>query len=162
MRLLYFLAISLMIVACNDKKKSKDNAINLAENYDGYGVIRFTSSSTGSIRYLEFYPLLIEKDDKIDSKDISKFNIKNGLVLRQTNKSILWQSLITTKNIKCDAEGYGLALILIKYHKKNNDHKFVNEFESYLILKNRNIKVKMFDPESNKIEIDNFKVIQGI
>lgn len=157
---IFFLTISMALTGCSNKKESKD-VINLVENYDGYGVIRFTPSSTGSIRYLEFYPLLIE-NNKTDFKDINKFNIKNGLVLRYTNKSMLWQSLITNKNIKLDSEGYGLAVILIKYHKKNNDNKFVNEYDNYLILKNRNIKVKMFDPESNKIEIDNFKVIQGI
>jgi hypothetical protein len=150
----------MVLTGCSNKKESK-NVASLVESYGGYGVIRFTPNSTGSIRYLEFYPLSIE-NSKIDFKDINKFNIENGLVLRQTNKSMLWQSLITDKNIKLDSEGYGLAVISIKYHKKNNDNKFVKEYCNYLILKNHSIKVKMFDPESNKIEIDNFKIIQGI
>ncbi|KFF02626.1 hypothetical protein B0A68_21090 [Flavobacterium reichenbachii] len=150
----------MVFTGCSDKNGVKE-VINLVESYEGYGVIRFTPNSTGSIRYLEFYPLLIEKN-KTNFKDINKFNIKDGIVLRHTNKSMLWQSLIIDKNIKLDNEGYGLAVILIKYHKKNNDNKFVKEYDNYLILKNRNIKVKMFDPESNKIDVDNFKVIQGI
>jgi len=157
---IFFFTISMVLAGCSDKKESID-VLNFVQNYNGYGVIRFTPTSAGSVRYLEFYPLLIE-NNKIDFKDINKFNIENGLVLRYTNKSMLWQSLVTNKNIKLDREGYGLAVILIKYHKKNKINKFVKEFDNYLILKNRSIKVKMFDPESNKIEIDNFKVIQGI
>lgn len=158
---IFFLTISMLLTGCSNKKESKDviKLIDLVENYEGYGIIRFTPNSTGSIRYLEFYPLLIE-NSKIDFKDINKFNIENGLILRHTNKSMLWQSLITDKNIKLDSEGYGLAVISIKYHKKNDDNKFVKEYANYLILKNRSIKVKMFDPESNKIEIDDFKIIQ--
>ncbi|BFM45283.1 hypothetical protein CFS9_39240 [Flavobacterium sp. CFS9] len=157
---IFFLAISMVLTGCSNKKESKD-VTSLVEKYSGYGVIRFTPNSTGSIRYLEFYPILIESNNT-DFKDIKKFNIKYGLVLRHTNKSALWQSLIMNKNIKLDSEGYGLAVISIKYRKRNNDNKFINEYDNYLVLKNRNIKVKMFDPESNKIEIDDFRIIQGI
>lgn len=157
---IFILTISIVLTGCSNKNGAKQ-VVNLVENYEGYGVIRFTPNSTGSIRYLEFYPLLIE-NSKTDFNDINKFKIENGLVLRHTNKSPLWQSLIADKNIKLDSEGYGLAVISIKYHKKNNNDKFVSEYDNYLILKNRNIKVKMFDPESNKVEIDNFKIIQGI
>lgn len=159
-RVIFILTISIVLTGCSNNNKAM-HAENLVENYEGYGVIRFTPNSTGSIRYLEFYPLLIENNKK-NFNDISNFKIESGLVLRHTNKSTLWQSLITDKNIKLDNEGYGLAVILIKFHKKNNNDKFVNEYDSYLILKSRNIKVKMFDPESNKVEIDNFKIIQGI
>jgi len=159
-QLIFILAISILLTACSNKNGAKE-VVNLVENYDGYGVIRFTTISTGSIRYLEFYPLLSENNET-DFNDINKFKIENGLVLRHMNKSMLWQSLITDKKIKLDSEGYGLAVISIKYHKKNNDNKFVKEYNNYLILKKRNIKVKMFDPESNKVEIDNFKIIQAI
>jgi hypothetical protein len=163
MRLIIFiLTMSLIVTGCNDKKKSNVNILNFVENYEGYGVIRFATSLTGSIRYLEFYPLLIEKDGKVNFKDISKFNIKNGLVLRLTNKSALWQSLITNKNIELDNEGYGLAIVLLKYHINISKIKSVREYDNYLVIKKRNIKVKMFDPESNKIEIDNFKIIEEL
>lgn len=159
-QVIFILAISILLTACSNKNGAKE-VINLVENYEGYGVIRFTPNSTGSIRYLEFYPLLIE-NSKMDFKDVNKFKIENGVVLRHTNKSLLWQSLITDKKIKLDSEGYGLAVISIKYHKKNYDNKFVKEYDNYLILKKRNIKVKMFDPESNKVEIDDFMIIQAI
>jgi hypothetical protein len=159
-RVIFILTISIVLTGCSNNNRPKQ-VVNLVENYEGYGVIRIRPNSTGSIRYLEFYPLLIENSKK-DFNDISNFKIESGLVLRHTNKSTLWQSLITDKNIKLDSGGYGLAVILIKFHKKNNDDKFVNEYDNYLLLKNRNIKVKMFDPESNKVEIDSFKIIQGI
>ena len=159
---LFILIMALFFPSCSNRKNSCDSNLTPVRNYNGYGVIRFQKNFTGSMRYMEFYPFCADKFINNNFDDIIKLDIKNGIVLRVTNSSELWQSLISNNNIKLDMDDYGLAIIVLKYHKNVKENKFINHFENYLIIKSRKVKVKMFDPKSYPVKVDAFKIIKGM
>jgi hypothetical protein len=156
----FILTLMFCITGCFDKKTCE---INLNTNsYSGYGIIRFQKNFTGSIRYMEFYPFCADKLVNNNFDDVTELELKTGMILRETNSSKLWQNIISNKNINLNKDNYGLAIIFLKFHKKLKENKYVNSFDNNVYIKNKNIKIKMFDPESNQIMIDSFKIIKGV
>ncbi|MFV8365328.1 hypothetical protein [Flavobacterium sp. XS1P27] len=148
-----------LISSCLNNNGSCDENSSPIRDYEGYGFIRFNKSSTGSIRYMEFYSICrkdIEKDKIID---VSKLNLKNGLIIRATNSSMLWQSLTENQDLSLNQENYGLALIFLKYEENKKTGPNIINFDNFVFVKNKGFKVRMFYPDFKRIEIRAFKIL---
>ncbi|MDR6969103.1 hypothetical protein J2X31_003129 [Flavobacterium arsenatis] len=133
----------LVLISCkNDSKYVQDEMPT--KKFSGYGIISFSKSYNGSIRYMEFYPIL--KSDNHDStveKNIKIFLTK-GVIIRGNNDTKLWQDLIKSHNLEADESGFCKSLIFLKY-----DNSFSFNYEkpipNSLDLKERHFKTKTFD-----------------
>lgn len=158
------LIILFIIFSTSCEKKRDDCQIEFSNNisYKGYGIIKFNNSHTGSIRYIEFYPVCNVDIEKFDISEVSNKNLNNGIVIRETSGSDLWYKLINDKRIIFDKDKYGVALIYLSFNKKADINKEKKEFTNYLKINELGFKVRMIDVGLYNIKAKEINIIRGL
>lgn len=146
------------------EKKTNDCRIEYSNNisYTGYGIIKFNSSRSGSIRYIEFYPICNIDIEKFDLNKVSNQYLNNGIVIRENSSSDLWFKLITDERIIFDKDKYGIALIYLSFNKKTDISKEKKVFTNYLKINEIGFKVRMIDIGLYNINAKEINIIRSL
>ena len=160
------LILIILFIALNTscEKKRNDCLIEYSNNisYTGYGIIKFNSSRSGSIRYIEFYPICNIDINKFDINKVSNEYLNNGIVIRENSSSDLWSKLITDEKIIFDKDKYGVALIYLSFNKKADITKEKKVFTNYLKIKEIGFKVRMIDIGLYNINAKDVHIIRSL
>ena len=158
------LIISFIAFNTSCEKKRNDCLIEYSNNisYTGYGIIKFNSSCSGSIRYIEFYPICNIDIKKFDINKVSNEYLNNGIVIRENSSSDLWSKLITDKRIIFDKDKYGVALIYLSFNKKADINKEKKVFINYLKINEIGFKVRMIDIGLYNINTKEINIIRSL
>lgn len=158
------LIISFIAFYTSCEKKRNDCLIEYSNNisYTGYGIIKFNSSRSGSIRYIEFYPICNIDIKKFDINKVSNEYLNNGIVIRESSSSDLWSKLITDKRIIFDKDKYGVALIYLSFNKKVDISKEKKVFTNYLKINEIGFKVRMIDIGLYNINATEINIIRSL
>ena len=116
----YKLFFLLMISLFGCSKRTADCEILISDYavYSGYGVINFSYSRTGEIRYIEFYPICTNNIECVERENITNSSFGEGIVIRENTNSKIWNTLIKDKSIIKNDEEYGKALIYIEFKSR--------------------------------------------
>lgn len=158
------LTVLFIVFSLGCEKKKDDCQIDFSDSvdYKGYGIIKFNSSHTGSIRYMEFYPLCDLNIENFQIREISTEKLNKGIVIRENSNSIIWKKLISDKSIVLDIEKYGVALVYINFYKNIEYNKERKTFTNYLNLKDRGFTINMVDIDLYNVNTREFKIIKSL
>lgn len=158
------LIISLIAIFLSCEKKRNDCLIEYSNNisYTGYGIIKFNSNRSGSIRYIEFYPICNIDIRKFDINKVSNEYLNNGIVIRENSSSDLWSKLIADEKIIFDKDGYGVALIYLSFNKKADINKEKKVFANYLKINEIGFNVRMIDIGLYNINATEINIIKDL
>ncbi len=139
---------------------NNDNITNKVplNNFCGYGVIKFSKSYEGSIRYMEFFPIIEAKYSDIVYANKIKININNGIIIRGNNSTNLWQALIKSNKILPDEYGYYKSLIFIDLSYNTLEYNYKRPIPNEILIQNKIFKTKTFDYIKGKLNISNYKI----
>ena len=112
-----------MISLFGCSKRTADCEIIISDYavYSGYGVVNFSYSRTGEIRYIEFYPICTNNIECVERENITNSSFGEGIVIRENTNSKIWNTLIKDKSIIKNDEEYGKALIYIEFNPDGAD-----------------------------------------
>lgn len=151
--------LCLFLISCKDRNVSDELP---SHNFCGYGVIKFSKSYNGSIRYLEFYP--IYRANHPDNNLVNELNIsiKNGIIIRGNNSTKLWQDLIKTNASEPDKFGYCKSLIFLDLSKSTLKYDYNRPIPNEILLQKKVFRTKTFDYVKGKLDILNYKIFQSL
>lgn len=153
----------IFFIACTRKNVSKELPNH---NFCGYGIIEFSKSYVGSVRYMVFYPMIESPhpDPKIHNK--IKVYVEKGMIIRGTNSTDLWNDLIKNNNTKNDYYGYCKALIFLDLSKNTLKYNYSRIIPNEICIGKTIFKTKVFDykPSFHEkfIKISNYKIIKSV
>ena len=158
------LIISFVAFNISCEKKRNDCLIEYSNNisYTGYGIVKFNSSRSGSIRYIEFYPICNVDIKKFDIDKVSNEYLNNGVVIRENSSSDVWSKLIADERIIFDKDKYGIALVYLSFNKKVDISKEKKIFANYLKIKEKGFKVRMIDIGLYNINVKEINIIKSL
>lgn len=161
-KLIFIILFAAFHISC--EKKKNECIIKYSNNisYTGYGIVKFNNSSSGSLRYIEFYPICNVDIEKFDIDAVTNEDLNNGIVIRENNNSNLWSKLVTDKRILFDKEKYGIALIYLSFNKKADISKEKMIFTNYLKINEIGFKVRMVDIDLCNINTTEIKIIKNL
>lgn len=147
----------LILLSCKGDPEYVQNK-KPSRNFYGYGFILFSKSYQGSIRYMEFYPIV--KTNEIDFVKIKlKGNIKNGIVIRVNNSSKLWQSLLKSTDVMPDEYGFYKKLIFLDYECEK-EFNYDRPIPNIVNLSGKIFQTKIYDCMANgQVKINKYKII---
>jgi hypothetical protein len=158
------LVILYLVLLTNCGSKNDNCFVEFSNNiiYDGYGIIKFNNCHTGSIRYIEFYPICNLDKEQLDNIKFSSNNISKGIVIRETSTSDLWYKLINDKKIIFDKDNYGIALVYLSFKNRTDISKEKTEFTNYILINGQELKVQMIDLGLYNINTKKINIIRGL
>lgn len=156
--ILYFI----FSISCENKKNDCHIEFSDYVSYKGNGIIKFNNNHTGSIRYIEFYPICNVDNEQFDINKVLNKSLTNGIIIRETNSSYLWQKLVNDKKIFFDKDGYGIALIYLSFTEKAVINKQKKEFKNYLQINEKGFKINMIDIDLYDIDTKQINIIKGL
>lgn len=161
-KLIFIILFTAFHISC--EKKKNECIIEYSNNisYTGYGIIKFNNSSSGSLRYIEFYPICNLDLEKFDINAVTIEDLNNGIVIRENSNSNLWCKLVTDKRIIFDKEKYGIALIYLSFNKKADISKEKKTFINYLKINEIGFTVRMVDIDLSNINTTDIKIIKNL
>lgn len=159
MKTFYLILVILFSSCFNNYNVSKELPPN---NFCGYGVIKFSKSFNGSIRYMEFYPISEAKyPDAIFANKI-KISINNGIIIRGNNSTKLWQDLIETNSLNPDEYGYCKSLIFLDLSNNTLEYNYENPIPNEVLIQKEIFKTKTFDYINGKLGISNYEIFSSL
>ncbi|MFH7010885.1 hypothetical protein ACHRV5_03385 [Flavobacterium sp. FlaQc-52] len=156
----FYLTLLCMFLSCSKNENiSKELP---TQNFCGYGVIKFSKSYSGSIRYMEFYPISkTQHPDSILANKL-KISIKNGLIIRGDNSTKLWQDLIQTNNLNPDEYGYYKSLIFLDLSNNTLEYDYKNPISNEVLIQKEIFQTKTFDYIKGELVISNYKILHSL
>jgi hypothetical protein len=153
----------ILLIFCTSCFNNSDTTKEITHaNFCGYGVIVFSKSLSGSIRYMEFYPVSEAKyPDKVFIKKI-KISLNSGIIIRGNNSTKLWQELIETNNSNPDEYGYYKSLIFLNLSNNKLKYNFKKSIPNEVLIQNEIFKTKVFDYVDGKLVISNYKIFNSL
>lgn len=156
----FYLILLILFSSCfnNDKFTKKIPSANFC----GYGVIKFSKSYNGSIRYMEFYPISEAKYPDATFANKLKISINNGLIIRGNNSTKLWQELVEKNNLSPDEYGYYKSLIYLNLSNSKLQYDFNKIIPNEVLIQKQIFRTKIFDYTDGKLVISNYKVFRSL
>lgn len=155
-----YLVLAFIILSCsgneNISKKLPPN------DFCGYGVIVFSKSYSGSIRYMEFYPISEAKYSDVFFANKIKVSINKGIIIRGNNSTKLWQDLIDTNNLNPDEYGYYKSLIFLDLSSNTLEYNYKNPIPNEVLIQKEIFKTKTFDYVSGKLNISDYEILRPL
>jgi hypothetical protein len=152
----FYLILLILFSSCfNNENMSKKIP---PANFCGYGVIKFSKSYNGSIRYMEFYPISEAKYPDAAFANKIKISINNGIIIRGNNSTKLWQELIETNNLNPDEYGYYKSLIFLNLSNNKLEYDYNKIIPNEVLIQKELFRTKIFDYIDGKLVISNYKV----
>ena len=144
--ILYF-----FLSSCNSRNVSEELP---SHNFCGYGLIEFSKSYSGSIRYMVFYPIYKADFPDLNFANNLKITIKNGIIIRGKNSTKLWQALIEKNNLNPDEYGYYKSLIFLDLSNNTLEYNYDRPIPNEVIFIDNYFKTKTFDNIKHKGKLD--------
>ena len=157
-----FLLLMVTLFGCSKRTANCEIIISDYAVYRGYGVVNFSYSRTGGIRYIEFYPICTNNIKYIERENITNSSFGEGIIIRENSSSKIWNTLIKDKSIIKNDDEFGKALIYIEFKTKIEDNKPPKKFKNYISLFNKNFNLIIVDIGLYNIDTQKIKVIKGI
>lgn len=129
-------------------------------NFCGYGVIKFSKSYNGSIRYMEFYPISEAKYPDTAFANKIKISINNGIIIRGNNSTKLWKDLIVSNTLSPDEYGYYKCFIFLDLSINKLEYDYRRPIPNEVLIQKEIFKTKTFDYTSGKLGISNYKIFR--
>lgn len=159
MKFFYLILLILFSSCFNNDNMSKKI---LPANFCGYGVIKFSKSYNGTIRYLEFYPISEAKYPDPTLANKIKISINNGIIIRGNNSTKLWQELLETNNLNPDEYGYYKSLIFLNLSNNKLEYDYDKIIPNEVLIQKEIFRTKLFDYIDGKLVISNYKVFRSL
>lgn len=149
----------LLLLSCKNDNVSENLPVS---NFCGYGVIKFSKSYNGSIRYMEFYPMYNATTP--DSTFANKINvsIKRGIIIRGNNSTQLWQDLIKFNNSKMDHYGYYKSLLFIDLSNNTMHYDYKRPIPNEVLLQNKIFRTITYDYINGEFDILKFQIFKSL
>lgn len=156
----FYLILFILFSSCfNNYNISKKLPPN---NFCGYGVIIFSKSFSGSIRYMVFYPISEAKDPDAVFANKIKISIYNGIIIRGNNSTKLWQDLIETNSLNPDEYGHYKSLIFLDLSNNTLEYNYEKPIPNEVLIQKEIFKTKTFDYVNGKLCISDYEIFRSL
>lgn len=163
MKYIYFTSILILILSCTKKNNEKISLHFPPADFCGYGIAVFSKSTAGSIRYMEFYPILYSTNLDTELEKRITISVKNGLVLRVTADCILWKNLVASNHTQSDQYGFYKSLIFIDLRNSRQKYNYDRPIPNEIILGKKIFITKTFDYGGSELtKVQMFKILKTL
>jgi len=161
MKKIYFFLLSILLFfSCGDDNISKKLPAN---NFCGYGVLLYSKSFHGPVRYMEFYPMIKANRPDVNFAKKIGISIKNGIIIRGSNSTQLWQDLRKSNNKNPDEYGFYKALIFLDLSDNKLKYNYKSPIPNEVIIQNKVFKTRTYDYFTfGKCNIASYKILRSL